>query len=489
MTALGAQGRALRAWLAARPATIWLLIALALATMLLGGGSRDDIRSLLILRPFTAIMFVLALALALPEAWVRGRALVILGVATLTSVLVQLLPLPAAIWSALGGREPIVTSYEAAAMALPALPLSLTPSATWNAAFALLTPLAALVLALTLGTQGRMIILRLLIAVGLLSGLIGLLQTIDGADSALYFYRHTNEGSAVGLFANRNHQALLIAALFPMLAANASLVGARRGPSSTYIWPMTLVLWAFLAPLLLVTGSRAGIILGFIGLLGAFWIRGASPQSGRQANRLTFRQSWLLGGLVAILCAALVAVTTSRATAVQRLFEGGEDELRLEAMPAILRAILDFFPWGSGYGSFADVYRIYEPARMLGPNYLNHAHNDVVELLLTGGMLAALLLSAGLVMLVGAIWKTTRISVGSSDHGVFARMAAVVAVMLVLASFADYPLRTPSLALFAAIIVAIWARALSGAKHVASDFPSPRSAMSSARALTSPPFG
>ena len=104
MYALGAPWRALRDSLAARPAALWLLLALTLLTVLLGGGSRDDIRSLLLLRPLTALAFVAALMLASSEARARGQSLLILVGAVLLAVLIQLIPLPAGLWSSLGGR-------------------------------------------------------------------------------------------------------------------------------------------------------------------------------------------------------------------------------------------------------------------------------------------------------------------------------------------------------------------------------------------------
>jgi O-antigen ligase len=394
--------------------------------------------------------------------------LLILAGATLLAVLIQLIPLPSGLWSSLSGREPVVAAYEATGLALPALPLTLTPAATWNAAFALLTPITALLLGLTLDAPGRLIMLRLLIALGLLSGFIGLMQAVGGVDSALYFYRHTNEGYAVGLFANRNHQALLLAAMFPMLAAHAALVSAARTNQARFVWPMTYVICGFLVPLLLVTGSRAGLVFGVVGLLAALWIKAAAPRRSRRPAPVDKRRAWLFGGFGVAIFAGLIAITMSRATAVQRLLAGGEDELRLEVLPIIWRAAIDFFPWGSGYGSFSDVYRIYEPATMLGPNYLNHAHNDFAELLMTGGLPAALLLLAGIAMMAIALWRTVRLAVSDGDQAVFARMSAAIAVMLVLGSIADYPLRAPSLALVAAITVAIWARALSGHRRIAS---------------------
>lgn len=450
----------LRAWATSRPTAFWLLAMLAVLTFMMGGGARDDIRSLLLLRPLTALLLVGAMAVALPDAWRHGRALLLLAAASLLAVLVQLIPLPPGLWSALGGREPVIAMYRAAGVALPALPLSLTPAATWNAAFALMTPIAGLMLGLVLDRDDRLLMLRLLIAVALVSALIGLLQVIGSADGPLYFYRITNQGNAVGLFANRNHQAMLLASLFPMLAAQAVLMASVRN-ASRLILPMTMVLWGFLIPLLLVTGSRAGLILGVVGLIFAVWILRLA-KAGDARHVLSRRRIMLLGGLGLAILAGVIALTLSRATAVQRLINGGDDaDVRFEALPIIWQAARDFFPSGSGYGSFADIYRIYEPAQMLNPNYLNHAHNDFIELLLTGGLPALLLLAVGGVLFGGGVLRMLRLKADRArEPAVMARAGCAVIVILVLGSVADYPLRAPSLALLAAIMVAFWSRSV-----------------------------
>ncbi len=456
---LGRLGR-VRAWVTARSAAFWLLAILVGLTFMMGGGARDDIRSLLLLRPLTAVLLVGALAVALPEAWRHGRALLLLAAAGLLAVLVQLIPLPSGLWSALGGREPVVAMYRAAGIALPALPLTLTPAATWNAAFALMTPIAGLILGLSLGSNDRLVMLRLLIAVALVSAILGLLQVIGSADGPLYFYRITNQGNAVGLFANRNHQAMLLAALFPMLAAQAVVMSNVRH-ASRLILPMTMVLWGFLIPLLLVTGSRAGLALGVIGLIFAVWILRLA-KAGDARHQLSRRRIMLIGGLGLAMLAGVIALTLSRATAVQRLVNGGEEaDVRFEALPVIWQAARDFFPWGSGYGSFADVYRIYEPANMLNPNYLNHAHNDFIELVLTGGLPALLLLAVGVILFGGGALRMLRLKADRArEPAVMARAGCAVIVILVLGSVADYPLRAPSLALLAAIMVAFWSRSV-----------------------------
>ena len=127
-------------------------------------------------------------------------------------------------------------------------------------------------------------------------------------------------------------------------------------------------------------------------------------------------------------------------------------DLRLPALPVIWQAARNFFPYGSGFGSFADVYKLSEPQLLLGSQYLNHAHNDFAEILLTGGLPGLCLLVWGLVLLAVAAARLAH-SNDSADRValVHGRVGISVLVILTAGSIADYPMRVPSLAILAAL--------------------------------------
>ena len=50
------------------------------------------------------------------------------------------------------------------------------------------------------------------------------------------------------------------------------------------------------------------------------------------------------------------------------------------------QAALANMPAGSGFGTFVPVYEMHAPRTMLRSYYVNHAHNDWLELWLTGGL-------------------------------------------------------------------------------------------------------
>jgi O-antigen ligase len=144
----------------------------------------------------------------------------------------------------------------------------------------------------------------------------------------------------------------------------------------------------------------------------------------------------------------IAAILSGRAVAVDRFLGGlanAELDQRLRVAPTILRIIEDFFPFGSGFGTFDPVFRIYEPESNLIPRFLNHAHNDLFELAMTGGLLAILALAI-FVLLVFRRSVLAFFPLRNRNPDLFARLGAIMIWILLLASVVDYPLRTPFMA-------------------------------------------
>lgn len=432
----------------------WLLAAFVVLVFLIGGSSRESLQSLVVLRP-AAVLCLGAGLLTLTRADVDYfRPLLAFAGFVVALALLHLLPLPYVVWSALPGHELAVEAGRLAGLGEPWRPLSLTPAQTWNSFFSLSVPLAALVLAIRSGRDRRFQLLPLLIALGLLSGLLGLMQAIGPAQGPLYFYKPTNFGSAVGLFANRNHHAALLATLFPMLAVYACAGVHGREQARVRGW-FAICAGVLVVPLILVTGSRAGLVLGLIGLASVPLLYRRPAITGPARRRIRrFDPRYALGA-AAVFALGSVAFLTARAPAVARLVSGdGTEEVRFQVWGPIAELVVKYLPFGSGLGTFLETWRIDEPGAMLSTTYLNRAHNDLLEVALTAGLPALALL------LVGAVWWARRAlaavrSPEADRDALFGRLGAVLMLMLALASLADYPLRIPSLAtLF--VIACVW---------------------------------
>jgi O-antigen ligase len=435
--------------------TYAILVALIALTFLLGGGSRADIQSLVILRPLAALALGFGLWNLSSKQTEQHRAVLIIAAFIPLLVLSHLIPLPTSVWSMLPGRE-IVEEIDTAAGIVGAWrPISLSPTGTWNALYSLMVPLAVLVLACQLGQRELATLIKPLIVLSVASGVLGILQVVGDPTGPLYLYRITNNGSAVGLFSNRNHQAILLATLFPLLATYASLEAKSEEVARLRTW-LCLVGGAAVIPLLLVTGSRAGLLVGGLGLIVALLLyrkpQFRSPKK-RKTQLLNFRYLAIAFG---VLCLAALTIVLSRAEALQRLSSPDQvEDLRFKVWGPIWDMSWSYFPVGSGIGSFSNVYDIHEPLALLGPSYLNHAHNDWLEVFLTAGLPGVAILVAMAIWLGRIMFRVLHRDDRPTVSGQLARLGGAIILILGASSIVDYPLRTPSLSVVFAIAL-VW---------------------------------
>jgi O-antigen ligase len=431
------------------------LVAFLALVFFTGGGSRGDIQALIILRPMAVLMCAFALWSLKWEDVTDNRFLFGLMSAIFVLVGLYLIPLPPAVWGAVPGRKIMTEIDRVAELGSVWRPLAMVPAGAWNALYSLFVPLAVLLLSIQLNREERFALLPVLIVLALSSGFLGLLQTIGDPFGPLYFYAITNNGSAVGFFANRNHQAIFLATLFPMLAVYAC-AGVRSEDLAKVRGYVALAGGSILVPLILVTGSRAGLIAGMIGLLTVplLYRRPAiSVPKKRKGNALDLR--WPLGGLAVIGLGGLTYIM-SRAEALKRITATDQtEESRFQAWLYVQDMAVKYLPLGSGPGSFVEVFQLDEPDKMLNPTYLNHAHNDWLEIYLTFGFPGILLLVVSLFIFAKTTMFAFRSKSGRGRDVLFARLGAVIIVLFALGSIGDYPLRTPALAAVL-IIAALW---------------------------------
>lgn len=419
-----------------------LLIMFMIVAYLLGGSAREDVASLVWLRPIAILVCAAAILTVRREHLAQHLFIVSWSGAVVSLVVLHLVPLPPAVWQTLPGREILLDIDRVAGISGEWRPLTMTPRMTRNALWSMAVPLAVVLLAIQLDGQALRKVLLVTGAIALGSAVIAVVQIASDPHGALYFYRITNNGSAVGLFANRNHQALLLACAVPILALGLTSYTSTR-LSRLPRWPMFVGAALFLIPLVLVTGSRSGVVLAAISAgLSAIIVRGKGPvrQSGQ-------RKAWQVpvGAALVVVFAVALTIIMDRGVGLDRLI-GDEvtGDLRIRLLPTLDLMVREFFPWGSGIGSFAPVYKIYEPDSMLFAQYVNHAHNDWLELVVTGGVPAVALVAALIV------WLGRRAFAIRASHRRSANVLAAPSLIIVLlcgmGSLSDYPLRVPSLA-------------------------------------------
>ena len=410
------------------------------ACLTLGGSSQGIWADLLL--QLSAILIV-ALSLLVGRK-PQGRAASWLGWLILAAIAVagiQLIPLPPELWTALPGRQPVVEGFALLGSALPWMPISLAPEATLSAMLACLPAAAMLSWMLCWpSASGRGLTIAVLSAT-FISVIVGLVQYTSGQ---WYPYRFSSFGAATGLFANSNHMASLLLCSIPLLAATAAeqwRTTKSPAPAQRLVAISALLLCGAGVVLgIILNGSFAVMLLGGPMLVASALI--FLPTVAVRAGRLALL-------IVAAIGAAIAAMATFGLDRLANVGGAASAAERLDILRSSVRMAVDYAPAGSGLGSFPAVYRLHENPDVVTWTYVNHAHNDYLELAIELGVAGGLLVIA---FLLWWGWRFTSLW-RSGGTPPLVRAATLVTLGLLLHSLVDFPLRTAALsALFATAI-------------------------------------
>jgi O-antigen ligase len=326
---------------------------------------------------------------AIPQLWWWGVAILVI------MPLAQLVPVPGALWAELPGHAPYAGALETAgADALAAWrPASIDPAATEYAWLAAIPCFAIFVLVQFLDRRSlrRLVLWFLLVAV--CEAILGVMQLGAPASSLLHLGNPYGAQVATGTYVNKNHFAALMAMALPVLMAlwaaevlppknakgevlrdhprNRDVKLARRILLSIFVMTVCLAL--------VFTRSRAGIGTGFAALalasIALVW----------NAGSVHARAILAIVALAALALGAYIGLThVLERFSPEQLALSYEGRMRIAA--GALAGALDFLPFGSGLGTFADVFPRYQLQSF--PGYVDHAHNDYLEAFLELGVAA-----------------------------------------------------------------------------------------------------
>jgi O-antigen ligase len=283
----------------------------------------------------------------------------------------------------------------------------------------------------------------------------------------------------VGFFANRNHYATLLVIALPLTAYwLAYSEGRSGGQTAVYMLVAAGLLVVFIVSLG-VSRSRAGVGLGAVAILLSAVLLWFSTSVPRIVPVLLVAGLMVGGGLVS-------------AFALEPLLHRFQDpvsgEARLALLPGLFAAAKTFFPFGSGLGSFVPVYQMFERPESVLAQYINHAHDDYLELIIETGLAGAVILVAFLAWFLqtavrAAGWPRGR------DHDL-PRVAAVVILLILIHSLVDYPLRTAAISVVFGLACALLTPAApseSRHRHRTADAPANDARISQTRRLPSRP--
>ncbi|KCZ47259.1 O-antigen ligase [Hyphomonas sp. CY54-11-8] len=425
----------------------WILPIYLVFGLLAGGSSREGILANGVLQAVGACILIwCALDNRLPGPDKRARWFVWSAALLMVFLVLQLVPLPPEVWTELPGRDFIQEGFvQLGRDELPWMPLSLTPQETAEGLLRFIPPIAVFVLTYkTASRREENRVLFVLISVAILSAVLGMVQIFDGQDSAFYFWEITNRGHAVGLMANANHQSIFLVSVLPFCVVYFSRLKIHADMGDVDAGQF---LFVSLAMLLLVIGIIiAGSLAGYI-LLGPVAAMSFLLYRGRKVRGLD-----VLAGLVGAIAVAGLGWWLSFSPVLPALgvTSLSDTELgRLNSWRLTMASASDFFPFGSGLGSFEQLIPLYEDQAAITGRFLNHTHNDYLEVWLELGALGVVLM-----FVVLAAFLRLSFAAWMSDGGERLRMkkaSSITVCAICLHSIVDYPLRTEAIAMLVAL--------------------------------------
>lgn len=324
---------------------------------------------------------------------------------------------------------------------------SVTPVATQASIFAAIPFVALFLAAQTFEEDDLETLFKVWIATALFQASLGLLQLTDA--QALYFGGSMKTG-VIGTFANRNHLANFLCMTIPLILYEMHKDSGSGSSKFIWLWgsAMFIVLAAVLATL-----SRAGISIAFVvSIIGLTTLFG----KGRKKHSLRWNTAALIGTIALVLVAGgfdwLDRFESSQLDAAV--------EMRTLNRERAWQGAVDFWPWGSGLGSFGAVFPKYQPPQA-ALYFVEHAHNDYIQLIMELGIFFVI----GILLI---IWLTLRrlrlifkdnskkVSIGRINSQAVACGLGTVA--LALHGWIDFPMRIPANAMFGVFLLGVFLR-------------------------------
>lgn len=364
--------------------------------------------------------------------------------------ILQMVPLPYTLWSQMSGRAEIVQGLQLLGISPDQpRPISVQADQTFTAMLGFLPPIAVFFLFLAVGWRSAYRYARWLIpGLGVASVGLGLGQITSGAED-LYLYEITNQGSPVGLFANANHQATFLLMCLPFTAnlANRERLKWRTGEKDI----ASAVLIATVAIILLSGIVAAGSLAGYGLLVPVLMMCVMLVRSGRSDRRGTYLSVGVVAGALVLAILTVGASPLLGELGLTSLSTGETSRLGMWATSTDM--LSDHIGLGSGLGTFAETYPLYEDPSTVQDKFINAAHNDYLQLAIEWGLMGVALVALALVL-----WIVSFIQVWmpSGRENIQARRVASAAMSVVLLhSLVDYPIRTPAIAALFAFCLAV----------------------------------
>jgi len=423
----------------------WRLSAFLLLCLVLGGTSQALFSLKLPVYLLSLLMIGVALSLPMrrPFQSLFSLPFYVLILFFIGNI-IYLIPLPVSLWTALPGRDIVVKGFDVLGASPPWLPISLTPEKTQISLLAFL-PVIAIWLTVTISASKKEIknTFASILFFGAFSVFLGFLQlTID---DAFYIYDVTHIGSLTGFFANSNHQAIFLVMILPFALYFTLKTSKYEGREALKRRTVGLSLIILFLVGIMLTRSIAGYILSGVTIaLSLYTLRTVSFLDLKKLTAIS---------AVFFFIVALDFVYLGQFTPefVNEL-EAADGTSRQVMFSTTLEAAKTYFPFGSGPGSFQEVYQLHEDRDLLWRKYANQAHNEYVQLFLEFGILGGIIIA---LVCLCFFRRLIKLKLSVSSITLLASPLTLISILaLTLHSIVDYPIRTIAIASLATFLVA-----------------------------------
>jgi len=429
-----------------------LAVAMLLACLVLGGGGTSNPGTEILLQMILALLVLAAIWWPRRSAVGQGTANAISHIApaiaalALVMPILQLIPLPPALWHALPGRQPEVAALALIGQAERWMPLTMTPAATFASFLAILAEVAVFLAMARIDAAGRRAVCWVIVAVATVSIVLGSLQLSMAGGLSWSLYSEANLGWVLGFQANRNAETDVLQVGVMAIAAIIAGMEQHRDHLRASTLAVLVLVMAGLALGAVLTGSRSGMALLPLTYLFVAWTLWPVIAVRLAQARWKKAISWAI-----ILLPPAACVVLSRTEQVQHALArfGTAGEQRWDIWHDTLTAIRTVWPMGGGIGSFPVIYDAAQTLERLQPTLDTRAHNDWLEWVLEAGVpgLVVLVLTTFLVLACNIRALRAALRRGADpDYRATVIFATGTLLHIGLHGIFDYPMRSMALA-------------------------------------------
>ncbi len=367
--------------------------------------------------------------------------------------LLYLIPLSADIWDQLPGHEVYtqVAQWVSTNQGSDQInrTFSLVPYRTEHAFFALLPPLAIFITVSALPEPQKRFIIYALLVIAFAEACLATIQYSSNNEFFYFGIPIIKKGIALGTYPNPDHFVLLMEIAIPLtfaLLAHEIKTGKKHGSDGSkslmlkIIYGLMIVL--FIAGAVF-SGSRAGIPLALLSGFLSYMIF----MHKKNSQHLVLSAVVILVITVALLSFLNLTPVINRFISNNPFLDG-----RWAIFANTWEGIKTFFPVGAGPGTFPEVYRIFQPIAQSG--FVNHAHNDYLELIFETGLLGVFFISYFMYRILRA-WKQVKKVKVREFHYLQIATGLGILVML-LHSILEFNMHDATNVLFFAVLVSIF---------------------------------